>query len=460
MGRISAFLQAPACAIVPYMFGPARARAVQARPANASLAGCGKGHPGLTGNSDKILNLQAKNDDPNSTLARVWRPVCGLGAALSGAVLLAACGFNGTDRYDDEAAPAATTAAESRSSGDRFEEVSLADSEPRPMMQLQVVLDRQGFGPGIIDGREGLSTANALEGFQEANDLPVTGELDTATRGALARWGDVAATRVVRIPQSWGRAAYREVPDDPADQAKMTELGYASIDERLAERFHTTVEVLHALNPGGSPAGSKPASAAATATPAPSPAPSASNEIRPSFRAGQLVRVPNAGVDVTPAAGSDDRDWQRTLASLGVDPEQPDAARIVVDKSEGWLKAYDKGGKLVALFTVTTGSSHDPLPLGEWGINGVSHNPPFAYDPDLFWDVPDHEEEQQLPPGPNGPVGVVWIDLTREHYGIHGTPHPQTIGRAQSHGCVRLTNWDAARLAGMVDGSTKVLFEA
>ena len=129
---------------------------------------------------------------------------------------------------------------------------------------------------------------------------------------------------------------------------------------------------------------------------------------------------------------------------------------------DGWghWYLYDGAGKLLALFTVTTGSSHDPLPLGEWGVNGVSRNPPFAYDPDLFWDVPDHEEEHRLPPGPNGPVGVVWIDLTREHYGIHGTPNPETIGRAQSHGCVRLTNWDAARLAGMVDGSTRVVFDA
>ena len=101
----------------------------------------------------------------------------------------------------------------------------------------------------------------------------------------------------------------------------------------------------------------------------------------------------------------------------------------------------------------------DPLPLGEWGINGVGHNPTFRFDPTLFWDVPDSEEEQHLPPGPNGPVGVVWIDLTKEHYGIHGTPEPQTIGRSQSHGCVRLTNWDAARLAGMVSTQTEVLFQ-
>ena len=103
---------------------------------------------------------------------------------------------------------------------------------------------------------------------------------------------------------------------------------------------------------------------------------------------------------------------------------------------------------------------NDPLPLGDWKILGKAYNPPFAYNPELFWDVADNEEKQQLPPGPNGPVGVVWIDLSKEHYGIHGTPNPETIGRAESHGCVRLTNWDAARLAQMVSGSTKVSFVA
>jgi lipoprotein-anchoring transpeptidase ErfK/SrfK len=422
------------------------------------------GHPAAGGKSHADvgtfcdIDLNSKNiiQKLKSTKPPVSRALPVLGAAVCGSLLLAACGFDGTDRNQDEAA--AAPVAESEAAGDTFEEVALADSEPRPMMQLQVVLDRQGFGPGVIDGREGLSTANALKGFQEANEIEVTGELDLATRGALARWDDVAATRVVRIPASWGRETYRQVPDEPADQAKMDRLGYASIDERLAERFHTTVEVLHALNPGGRPAEAKSAS---PATPAAAASPSASDSAaKPSLRAGQLVRVPNAGVDRVSAHSEDNEEWNRTLASLGVDSVQPDAARIVVDKSDGWLKAYDKAGKLVALFTVTTGSGHDPLPLGEWGVNGVSRNPPFAYDPDLFWDVPDHEEEQQLPPGPNGPVGVAWIDLTREHYGIHGTSAPETIGRAQSHGCVRLTNWDVARLAGMVDGSTKVVFEA
>ena len=109
-----------------------------------------------------------------------------------------------------------------------------------------------------------------------------------------------------------------------------------------------------------------------------------------------------------------------------------------MSEKAGTLKAFDKSDRLVALFTVTTGSTNDPLPLGEWGINGVGHNPTFSYNPELFWDVPDSEAKQQLPPGPNGPVGVVWIDLTKEHYGIHGTPAPETIGRVQSHGCVKV----------------------
>jgi len=377
--------------------------------------------------------------------------------ALFAPMMLAACGFNGTDPDDSDkqaaAEPAASAPADPALA--KLEEADIADSESRPQMQLQVVLDQQGFGPGVIDGKEGMSTANALKGFQEANDLEVTGELDEATKQALARWRNVPATRVVRIPESWGQLDYQDVPEEPADQAKMEHLGYESLDEKLAERFHTTIEVLQALNPGGRPAGAEPEPAAT----APTPRPSASETgAKPAFRAGQLVRVPNVGFET--AGSSDDRDWARTLASLGVGGDQPEVAEVVVDKSEGWLKGYDEAGQLVAMFTVTSGSGHDPLPLGEWKILGTSKNPPFHYNPDLFWDAVATDEKATLPPGPNGPVGVVWIDLSKEHYGIHGTPEPQTIGRAQSHGCVRLTNWDAARLAGMVSTSTKVVFQA
>ncbi|TMM50457.1 murein L,D-transpeptidase [Qipengyuania marisflavi] len=349
-------------------------------------------------------------------------------------------------------------------------DAGVPDSEERPVMQAQVVLDRLGFGPGVIDGKMGMSTENALRGFQLANDFEATGKLDEKTKAALGEWERIPATRVVTIPTDWNSDSYQAVPDDAADQAKMKRLGYESLDERLAERFHTTVAVLKQLNPNGRPAGMDASAAAkptatSSAKPTPSASASASDAAKSTgpksyFAAGQQIRVPNIGGDKIKPGAIDSTDWQRTLASLGVGTEQPEVAKVVVSKGAGTLKAFDKDNKLVALFTVTTGSNNDPLPLGDWKITGVAKNPPFAYNPELFWDVSDETEKQQLPPGPNGPVGVVWIDLSKEHYGIHGTPAPETIGRAQSHGCVRLTNWDAARLSQMVSTSTQVLFEA
>lgn len=316
---------------------------------------------------------------------------------------------------------------------------ALADDTPRPGMQAQVVLERLGFSPGVIDGKDGLSTRNAVSGFQEANKLPVSGKLDDATRQALSRWSNIPATRMVTIPANFAAGPFAAVPADPADQAKLPALGYESLDEKLAERFHTTAATLKELNPAGTP------------TAAASPA--------AYFRAGQQIRVPNVGGDAIEVGLIDNPEWLLTVASLGVGTNQPKVAQIVVSKSQGTLKAFAEGGKLVALFTATIGSRHDPLPLGKWKVLGVARNPPFHFNPDLFWDAAAGDKKALLPPGPNGPVGVAWIDLSKPHYGIHGTPHPETIGRAESHGCVRLTNWDLARLAQMVSSGTKVLFE-
>ena len=421
-------------------------------------------------------------------------------AAIS-VLALSACGMNGTDRYKDEksagASPTASSTvslasqigyqpfsasnlADTMASNDAASYVNadgmtptentdpdfIPDSQKRPIMQTQVVLDRQGFGPGVIDGKMGTSTHNALRGFQEARGLPVTGELDQATKEAIAQWNKIPATRVVTIPASWGQIDYRPIPDSPEAQAKMTRLGYTSLDEKLAERFHTTLETLKSLNPGGRPAG---ASGSSVASPMPTPSPSGSSSgsetedakpVASYFSAGQRIRVPNIGADrIAPDAVSNS-DWQKTLASLGVGTDQPKAAKIVVSKSKDTLKVYGANGKLIAEFTDSSGSSHDPLPIGDWKIKGVDHDPSFSFNPDLLWDVPDSESKQQLPPGPNGPVGVVWIALSKPHYGIHGTPDPQLIGRTQSHGCVRLTNWDAARLAQMVSTNTEVQFVA
>jgi lipoprotein-anchoring transpeptidase ErfK/SrfK len=153
-------------------------------------------------------------------------------------------------------------------------------------------------------------------------------------------------------------------------------------------------------------------------------------------------------------------DVAQLLSDLNVSAQQPKAARVVVDKSDKVVHVYDKSGRMIAQFPATMGSDKDPLPLGNWKVNSIAFNPPFKYQPQLFWDVKDDEPEQMLPPGPNGPVGVVWIDLNREHIGIHGTNSPETIKRAESHGCVRLTNWDVARLTQMIGNGTPVVFQA
>ena len=387
--------------------------------------------------------------------------------ALPILIALAACKGGGSNAPDASAsqpppiapAPAAADPMAAHDNAPAPQEVP--DSEARPMMQAQVVLDRLGFTPGVVDGKVGTSTRNAVSGYQEANDLAVTGKLDAATIAALAQYQAIPATRVVTIPDDFAAGPFIKMPKDPQEQAKLAALSYETLDEKLAERFHTTVATLKLLNPGGVPAG-LPVPPGAS----PSPSPSATVPVDPAaapistFHAGQQVRVPNVGADVVQPGSVSDPVWLATLAMLGVSTEQPKVAEIKVSKSKGTLKAYDEAGKLVAVYTATMGSVHDPLPIGDWGINGVSRNPKFAYNPALFWDAKPGADKAMLPPGPNGPVGVVWIDLTKPHYGIHGTPSPETIGRAESHGCIRLTNWDAARLAQMVSVKTKVHFEA
>ena len=376
-------------------------------------------------------------------------------------ILLAACQREAPPPAPSASATASVAAAPSAdplTSRDNASDAALPDSEARPTMQAQVVLDRLGFTPGVVDGKEGLSTRNAVSGFQEANGLAVTGKLDPATKEAMAQWQAIAATRVVTIPEDFAAGPFAPVPKEPADQAKLTALGYATLEEKLAERFHTTVETLKLLNPGGLPAA--PQSAATTAAATTTPAPESAATPATLFRAGQQIRVPNVGGDRIDPAAVKDADWLATLELLGVGTDQPKVDRVVVSKSKGTLKAYDQANKLVAVYTATMGSQYDPLPLGTWKVNGVDRNPKFHYNPKLFWDASPGDKAATLPAGPNGPVGVVWIDLNKPHYGIHGTPSPESIGRAQSHGCVRLTNWDAARLAQMVHPGTVAVFEA
>ena len=297
------------------------------------------------------------------------------------------------------------------------------------IFHAQVLLDRAGFAPGVIDGRKGMSFEEAVRGFQTARGLEVTGELDQRTRTALLRNG-VKATLMLKVDESDARGPFTaRIPDDPAEQAKLERLGYRNLLEKLAEKFHTTPATIVALN-----------------------------NPKTVLQAGTVLRLPNV-LPTSRDYGDVEDQHAQMLSDLNVSGDGGKADRIVVDKSDGVLRLY-REDRLIAQFPATMGSEHDPLPLGDWKVTTVAYNPPFHYQPDLFWDVADDEEEQRLPPGPNGPVGTVWIDLTKEHYGIHGTAEPQTIQRAQSPGCVRLTNWDAARVANMVGDGTDVVFQA
>jgi len=342
---------------------------------------------------------------------------------------LAACSQSAENDRQEQVAAAANP---------ELEALRFADARPSneafqapPSMIVEVALDRMGFSPGVIDGKPTRLDEQALRGFQEAKGLPVTGKLDQQTREILLA-GQTEPTRLVTIPEGFAKGPFApDLPKETSKQAGFDHLSYRDMTEALAERFHTTPETLGALNPAGT-----------------------------KLSAGATIRVPNIAPLRLEELDTDDGAWNRTLATLGVAARQPRAEKVVVSKSQGTLRAYDAAGKLLAQFPVTTGSEHDPLPLGNWKINGVSRNPDYHYNPKLFWDVSDNKEDKLLKPGPNGPVGVAWLDLSKEHYGIHGTSEPATIGSAESHGCVRLTNWDAARLAQMVKAGTKVVFEA
>ncbi len=352
------------------------------------------------------------------------------GFQLNGApILAAALVLGGCNASPEEARqPQPKPAAAAQPQSDDFVEARAgAPAYPEtPVLRAQVILDHLGFSPGVIDAKEGQSYFAALHGFQAANDLADTGTLDEATLAKLQKWRDIPATRVVVIPAAFAAGPF--IPDFPAgaaEQAKLPRLGYRNLLEALAERFHTTPEAISAMNP----------------------------EV-PKIGSGSSVRVPNIPNAKVAIEGDDPRGWSDTLASLGVGSQQPPAQKVVVDKSEGVVKVYAADDRLIAQFPATMGSSNDPLPIGEWKILGVARNPDFKYNPKLFWDVSNDKDSQLLNPGPNSPVGVAWLDLNKPHYGIHGTSEPHTIGRAESHGCIRLTNWDAARLAQMVKSGT------
>ena len=297
-------------------------------------------------------------------------------------------------------------AAANKASGNPI--LSSSSQKGVAVLRAQILLDRAHFSPGEIDGRFGATTRGAVAAFNLAKKTKAGARVNAATWQALNL--DTAPVIVAYTLTDADLAGpFTPIPEEMDDKAKLPALGYENLAEALGEKFHASPALLAALNPG-----------------------------KKLDRAGVVLQVPSV-----------------TRPPL----EKKTGMTIRVSRKQGAVEVVDENGAVMARYPATTGSAHDPLPLGNWKINGVAWNPPYNYNPDLFWDAEGAEKKAKLPPGPNSPVGVVWIDLSKPHYGIHGTPVPSTIGKSSSHGCIRLTNWDATELAKMVTPGMPAILE-
>ncbi len=284
-----------------------------------------------------------------------------------------------------------------------------ADAKARKnlLIRVQVLLDRAHFSPGVIDGQAGENLRQAIAAFEKAKGLTADGKLDAETWAALtvADAAPVMMDYVITEADVAGPFV-EKIPTDPKAMSALKTLAYTGPLELLAEKFHMDEPLLKALNPGVD-----------------------------FTKAGQTILVAQLGPDKLPAQ----------------------VARIEVDKAEREVRAYDAQQRLLAVYPATVGSASRPAPSGEWAVRAVAGEPTWNYDPKRLT-FGDGKEKLSIAAGPNNPVGSIWIDLTKDTYGIHGGPDPRLIGKRDSHGCVRLTNWDAEELGAAVKAGTVVVF--
>lgn len=282
-----------------------------------------------------------------------------------------------------------------------------ADAHRAMLIRAQVMLARAGFSPGVIDGTDGENLKNAVSAFERARSLPEDGRLDAEVWGLLAKDQQPAMTDYVITQADVAGPFAEKIPTEYKEMAKLEKLSFTSPLEALAEKFHMDEALLTALNPGADFA----------------------------------------------VAGT-----RIVVAAPGPETLMSPVALVEVDKARNQVRAYAADGTLVASYPATVGSSDMPTPDGEWQVTQVAYDPHWNYDPEKLNFGDKSAGKLDIKPGPNNPVGAVWIDLSKDTYGIHGAPEPRLVGKTASHGCVRLTNWDARQLGSAVKKGTRVVF--
>jgi lipoprotein-anchoring transpeptidase ErfK/SrfK len=280
-----------------------------------------------------------------------------------------------------------------------------SDGRSRDVLIAQVLLDRARHSPGVIDGMMGGNTARAIRAFQRASGMAVDGRVSPGLLQALVRQQSGNIVQSYTITEEDVSGPFVDVPAGFEAQAKLQHLAYETPAEKLAEKFHMSQAFLEALNPN--------------------------------------TDFGRAGTEIIVVAAGSDRLEQKV-------------ARIEVDKGNAALRAYAEDGTLVASYPATIGSSEFPSPSGSMEVRAIAPEPKYYFSPEGRDWGPD--ERLTIAAGPNNPVGSTWIDLTKDGYGLHGSPDPSLIGKTSSHGCVRLTNWDAKELASAVGPGVKVEF--